>query len=69
MALLDFDLLSGRGSFTAVAGICAALYLLYRVGAAKVHPNEPTVIPPKVPFVGHLLGMTMHGGKYVKMTG
>lgn len=69
MGLLNFDLFSGRGPITAVAGICTVLYLLYRVGAAKIHPNEPTVIPPKVPFVGHLLGMTIHGGKYVKTTG
>jgi hypothetical protein len=35
----------------------------------KIHSNEPTVIAPKLPFIGHLLGMAMYGGKYVKNLG
>lgn len=70
METTALDSFTTRGWATIVAGFCALLYyLLYRVGARKIHLNEPTVIPPKIPFVGHLLGMAAHGGKYVKNIG
>ncbi|SPO02689.1 uncharacterized protein DNG_05362 [Cephalotrichum gorgonifer] len=69
MGALGFDLLSERGLATTVAGFCAVFYLLYRAGAKKIHPDEPTVVPPTIPIVGHLLGMAFHGGKYVKTIG
>lgn len=69
MEVPAFDLFSERGLITAVAGFGIVFYLLYRAGAAKIHPHEPTVVPPKIPFVGHVLGMVLHGGKYVKTIG
>ncbi|KAI0002619.1 cytochrome P450 [Xylariaceae sp. FL0662B] len=35
----------------------------------KIHPREPPVVPSPVPLVGHLLGMALQGGKYIKNLG
>lgn len=44
-------------------GFWALLYYFpYWVGARKIHPNEPTVIPLDIPFVGHVLGMATQWG-------
>ncbi|KAI1369911.1 cytochrome P450 [Xylaria arbuscula] len=51
-------------------GIAVAIYvLLYRIAAQKVDANEPTVITSKIPFIGHILGMALYGGKYIKNLG
>lgn len=70
MGLLSLEgLLPERTMLTAIGGALAAFFFLYRLGTTKVHPDEPTVIPPRVPIIGHLLGMAIHGGKYVKSIG
>lgn len=66
---LQFNLLLEQRPITVIAGLCAVFYLLYRLGATRIHANEPTVIPSKAPFIGHLIGMAIYGGKYVKMIG
>lgn len=52
----------GVGALT----VFCALYLNSR---RKWHPKEPTVLPPWIPFVGHLLGMALQGGRYIKRIG
>lgn len=70
MDTITFDLFTARGWATIVASFFALLYyLLYRVGARKIHPYDPAVIPPKIPFVGHVLAMAIQRGKYVKTIG
>jgi hypothetical protein len=32
----------------------------------KIDPREPPVIPPTIPYVGHLLGMLIYGSRYFK---
>jgi hypothetical protein len=54
---------------TTIALLVTTYLLLYRWQLVKTHPNEPPVIPSAVPFVGHLLGMALLGGKYVKNLG
>lgn len=50
--------------------IAVAIYvLLYRLSAQKLDPKEPTVIASGIPFVGHILGMALYGGKYIKNLG
>ena len=47
-----------------------AIYLfLYHYQSARLHPDEPPIIPSRIPFVGHMLGMGVHGGSYVKNLG
>ena len=74
MATLLLGFVTGitAGNNTAVTTIVlllASYLLLYRWQLAKTHPDEPPVIPSAVPFVGHLLGMALQGGRYVKNLG
>jgi hypothetical protein len=41
----------------------------FYLSSAKLHPQEPPVITSVVPFVGHLLGMIVNGGRYIKSIG
>lgn len=40
-----------------------ALLALSRWGS-RHDPKEPPVLPQKVPFLGHILGLLQHGLKY-----
>ncbi|TQV97407.1 cytochrome p450 protein [Cordyceps javanica] len=43
------------------------LYIVLRyMSSRKLHPSEPTVLVPWIPLVGHLLGMALQGGRYMK---
>ncbi len=59
-----------ESAFATAAAVALTLYLiLYRLQTIKSHPNEPPSIASTVPFVGHLLGMAIHGGRYIKGIG
>ncbi|KAH8903445.1 cytochrome P450, partial [Coniochaeta sp. PMI_546] len=46
------------------------LYLaLYRLQTRPRHPNEPPILPSRLPFVGPLVGMALQGGRYLKQIG
>ncbi|KAJ7666162.1 cytochrome P450 [Mycena polygramma] len=40
-----------------------------QLSARKLDPREPPVIIPAIPFIGHLLGMALYGGRYLKEIG
>lgn len=42
---------------------------LYHLQSIKAHPSEPPILAPRIPFIGHLLGMALHGGRYTKHLG
>ncbi|OAQ82250.1 cytochrome p450 protein [Purpureocillium lilacinum] len=54
---------------TVVLGLTTIAIALRYVSARKLHPDEPTVLPPWIPFVGHLLGMALEGSRYIKQLG
>ncbi|KAJ7823956.1 cytochrome P450 [Mycena olivaceomarginata] len=39
------------------------------LSSRKVDPREPPVVSPAIPFIGHLLGMAIYGGRYLKGIG
>lgn len=43
--------------------------LLYHLQTRPHHPNEPPILPSRLPFLGPLLGMALHGGRYLKHLG
>lgn len=43
--------------------------LLYHLQTRPRHPNEPPILPSRLPFVGPLLGMALQGGRYLKRLG
>lgn len=68
MALFDIETWSIN--LATVTIILLALSFAFRyTSGEKLHPSEPTVIQPWVPLIGHLLGMAMHGGRYIKRLG
>ncbi len=52
------------------AVVLAALYAAaYQLQRAKSNAREPPIITSYIPFVGHLLGMAVEGGRYCKSLG
>ncbi|KAI1132917.1 cytochrome P450 [Nemania abortiva] len=54
---------------TYVVAAIVAYVLAYQYSTQKLDAKEPTVLAPSIPFVGHILGMALHGGKYIKNLG
>ncbi|KAJ2985007.1 hypothetical protein NUW58_g5764 [Xylaria curta] len=54
---------------TWLAIIAITYVLMYQYSARKLDAKEPVVVSSAVPFIGHLLGMALHGGKYTKNLG
>lgn len=58
------------GAATVIAGVVSTVWLLlYSLQRVKKHRDEPPIIPSTIPFVGHLLGMALFGGRYIKNIG
>jgi hypothetical protein len=68
MAILSQD---GNMNIASAIGIGLVTILvgLHYSSGIKVHPKEPRVIRPWIPVIGHLLGMALLGGRYVKRLG
>ncbi|KAK7044700.1 cytochrome P450 [Favolaschia claudopus] len=46
------------------------LYIAARhLASRKQDPREPPVVPSTIPYIGHLLGMALYGGRYLKEIG
>ncbi|KAI0120454.1 cytochrome P450 [Hypoxylon sp. NC0597] len=56
-------------SATAIIGIITLYFITYQLSSRKIDPREPLVIAPTVPIVGHILGMALLGGRYIKNLG
>ncbi|KAI1310637.1 cytochrome P450 [Xylaria venustula] len=54
---------------TCIAIVFAAYGLMYQYSTQKLDAKEPTIIASGIPFIGHILGMALHGGKYIKNLG
>ncbi|KAI1478174.1 cytochrome P450 [Daldinia eschscholtzii] len=54
---------------TAVVIAITIYFIAYQLSSRKIDPREPSVIAPAVPLVGHLLGMALLGGRYIKNLG
>ena len=54
-----------------MVGICTLYAIAWQLSCRKADPREPPVVAPTIPipFIGHLLGMALQGGKYVKNLG
>ncbi|KAI0554012.1 cytochrome P450 [Xylaria curta] len=54
---------------TWVAIVVMTYVLAYQYSKQKLDAKEPPVIASGFPFIGHLLGMALQGGKYIKSLG
>jgi hypothetical protein len=41
----------------AAAAVPVVVYLVYRVLFPSIDPREPPVLPPAIPFLGHILSL------------
>jgi hypothetical protein len=51
-------------SFTALAVFVS---ILSRFLSVKHDPQEPPLILPKIPYIGHLIGFLRHGNDYMQV--
>jgi hypothetical protein len=60
------ELLSAFGGYgpTIIIVLAATILFLWRTPSVARDSGEPPVIRPKIPLVGHLVGMLSHKSKY-----
>lgn len=46
----------------------AVWYLLDYVYIPKHLPNEPPMLPSRIPYIGHIMGLAQHGTRYFEIT-
>lgn len=68
MAFMDMNILPA-GAASLIVGLLTTVVALRLAAGGKVHPNEPTVLPSWIPFIGHPVGMAIYGGRYIKKLG
>ncbi|KAL7622516.1 hypothetical protein AAE478_008023 [Parahypoxylon ruwenzoriense] len=56
-------------SATVLVAFVTLYAFAYQLSSRKIDPREPPVIAPAIPLVGHVLGMALLGGRYVKNLG
>ncbi len=44
------------------------IFLSEKFWAPKHHVNEPPLVPQRIPYIGHVLGLFIHGMKYFEFT-
>lgn len=52
-----------------LTGLITLYVAVYCLSIRPRDVREPPVIPSRIPYLGHLLGMVFHGGRYVKTIG
>lgn len=48
-------------------GCTATAYILKLSFAIELHPDEPPLLAPKIPLIGHILGMFWYQNDYFKV--
>jgi hypothetical protein len=65
MAILQ--VLSDLNSWTVVSTFLALAICIAYFRPRKLEGREPPVIPPKIPFIGHLVGLLRNGFRYYSL--
>jgi hypothetical protein len=60
---------SNEGLLAAAALLAVFGFLLSRLTRISVDPREPPVIHPKVPLIGHIIGLVRNGPLYFRSLG
>ncbi|KAI1387763.1 cytochrome P450 [Hypoxylon trugodes] len=56
-------------SATTLIGAATLYFILYHISSRKLDPREPPILAPSIPIIGHILGMALWGGAYIKNIG
>jgi hypothetical protein len=52
-----------------VAGVPVLLYLIIEFLRPKLDSQEPPLVRPKIPLIGHVIGLIQHGNSYYAIAG
>ena len=52
----------------AVVVVTALAYLADQLYAPRHFPTEPHLLPARIPYLGHIIGLLQHGIAYLEMT-
>jgi hypothetical protein len=55
---------TSRNVFVVGAIVAASIYLLDFILTPRLDPNEPVLVKPSVPLIGHIIGIVWHQGDY-----
>lgn len=55
------------GGILLLAVVAVAVLALRRFTQYQHDPREPPVVPTRIPYVGHIVGLIRHGAKYFQM--
>jgi hypothetical protein len=66
MAYVGNPLSNVRAVLVVFGLVAAGVILLVRLFGPKIDPREPPVVHPKIPFIGHIIGMMREGPSYLK---
>jgi hypothetical protein len=50
--------------YTVVLAAAVALSLLNRLLTPRIDPREPPVVKPRIPWIGHIIGVIRHQADY-----
>lgn len=57
--------------FTSIVAAAATLFVWYvldHVYVPKHLSNEPPLLPSRIPYIGHIIGLLRHGTRYFEIT-
>lgn len=57
---------SHHGLFIYLWLVAMSLVIIHQLLRYKPDPREPPVIYPRIPYVGHAIGMLLHGKRYIR---
>lgn len=66
VAFMAKDVQRSSGSYLTIAGILALGFLIHKLLFVSIDPREPPVLKPRVPIIGHLLGILQYHGVYLR---
>jgi hypothetical protein len=58
------SILTSRNVFIVGAIVAASIYLLDFILSPRLDPNEPPLVKPSVPLIGHIIGVLWHQNDY-----
>jgi hypothetical protein len=57
--------LASRYAIPAVVGVVTLCFFLLSKLSPPLHPNEPPLLKPRIPFIGHVIGLVFGKIEYI----
>jgi len=64
---LNFDFTDAATHYVAITAAAIIFYLFYKFSSPPMDSREPPVLKPKIPMVGHIVGLAQHGIDYLEV--